>query len=580
MPVLAGGLLLAGCGGSGTPGGPSSSAVSQGEMEGEVLRIAALPKAEREMALAAAGSRIWDGLMAHSGMSEALVEDELADLDRAVARLVGQVASTRDELDSAQDGAGRQDEEADRDGESSRAARASRGQRSNPGAVAAGGRAADGPKLPSGGALVGGFGELRAVAGGLPALTDQDAPVRAPFADGEATISGDRGKGVFESSRDLREGDVRLQMDNRLEVVACPDPDGRFTASGSVDAKVSSADSRSGGRAEVAFTMAGQVDDDARLVSVDAQTRLQMADYLPDSGFSAFLDVTVGSRFTDFGAESPQPGQGVRTKTVVNRTGGKGVDSALTQAYTDLAGTVGASLSIEVADAARKGWESGRCVTLEPATQPQGTTGLKPSATVTVTADPRSRIDGQPVGGTVVAQLASGGDSVAPAGEKVPAVAVFTYTAPAEKDASGRVELEARSKRGVATAGLSFDTKAASSYTINETLPSVPAGITLKGRACSLSKPFTVQASGDVIGPIKFRPTSETGGRWSFKGKVGNAPLTVVGSGRYKVAGDPSGGTGTLDFTFTLTIKIPVVGDQTNGGPASLRLTPTTACSE
>lgn len=118
------------------------------------------------------------------------------------------------------------------------------------------------------------------------------------------------------------------------------------------------------------------------------------------------------------------------------------------------------------------------------------------------------------------------------------------------------------------------------SYTIKGRLPSVPSGITLTGKACSLTEPFTLRADGDIVGPVKFRPNRETGGTWAFKGKVGNADLTVLGSGAYRITLAADASTGTLDFDFELTIKIPTVGDQTNSSPVSLPLTPTAACSK
>lgn len=95
---------------------------------------------------------------------------------------------------------------------------------------------------------------------------------------------------------------------------------------------------------------------------------------------------------------------------------------------------------------------------LEPTTDPAKRKGLEPSDAVSITAAPRSKVDGGPVGGTVTATL-NGDSSVDPAGSKVKADARFAYVAPAEKDKSASVSLEARSKRGVAKAELAFDTK-------------------------------------------------------------------------------------------------------------------------
>lgn len=117
-------------------------------------------------------------------------------------------------------------------------------------------------------------------------------------------------------------------------------------------------------------------------------------------------------------------------------------------------------------------------------------------------------------------------------------------------------------------------------FEISGTVESQPSGITLAGNTCSLTAPFRVQTNGDIIGTIRFRPRDETGGSWSYRGVVGNAPeLSVDGSGSYTVDLAEDDRSGTIDFDFRLTVRIPVVGDQTNGAPASLGLTAIEPCS-
>ena len=184
-------------------------------------------------------------------------------------------------------------------------------------------------------------------------------------------------------------------------------------------------------------------------------------------------------------------------------------------------------------EAAKKGWESGRCVALEPTTSPGKRTGLKPSTAVTITAAPRSKIDGAATGGTVTATL-NGASSVDPAGSKVPADATFAYVAPGEKDKSATVSLEARSKRGVAKASVAFDTKAGG-YALKGSIPTAPGGTRITGATCDVTQPFTAESSGDMVGTITFTPTDDVSGKVAFKGRVGNAPLKITGKGTYVV---------------------------------------------
>jgi len=87
-----------------------------------------------------------------------------------------------------------------------------------------------------------------------------------------------------------------------------------------------------------------------------------------------------------------------------------------------------------------------------------------------------------------------------------------------------------------------------------------------------------VDTAGDVIGTASFTPKSAIAGTVTFKGKVGNAPLAMAGTGTYTLEAPQGSGTGTLSITWKLTIKIPYVGDQTRRGPATLTLTPTSSC--
>ncbi len=118
------------------------------------------------------------------------------------------------------------------------------------------------------------------------------------------------------------------------------------------------------------------------------------------------------------------------------------------------------------------------------------------------------------------------------------------------------------------------------SYAISGSIPSVPSGITLKGKACSLEKRFNVETTGDYVGSFSFRPNRETGGTYAYKGRVSNAPLSVTGSGAYTVTLSGDASTASLDFTFDSTIHIPTVGPQSGSAPVHLDLTAIPPCSD
>jgi hypothetical protein len=258
----------------------------------------------------------------------------------------------------------------------------------------------------------------------------------------------------------------------------------------------------------------------------------------------------------------------------VNRTGGS-VAPGFAEDQAKWSTFTAAMLQDKAVEAAKKGWESGRCVVLEPTTSPGKRTGLKPSTAVTITAAPRSKIDGAATGGTVTATL-NGASSVDPAGSKVPADATFAYVAPGEKDKSATVALEARSKRGVAKASVAFDTKAGG-FALKGSIPTAPGGTRITGATCDVTQPFTAESSGDMVGTITFTPTDDVSGKVAFKGRVGNAPLKITGKGTYVVNVPPGSDSGTLDWTWSVTTYTPL-GNRTGSGPVTLTMTPSATC--
>ncbi len=109
--------------------------------------------------------------------------------------------------------------------------------------------------------------------------------------------------------------------------------------------------------------------------------------------------------------------------------------------------------------------------------------------------------------------------------------AEFTYDAPGERDKSGTVQLEARSKRGVAKATIQFDTKQAGYIASGGTT------VTFTGTIPDLAAPFTLAGTGPGFTvEFSFTPTSAAAGSLSYAGSGGGATLT--GSGTYTITGD------------------------------------------
>lgn len=240
-------------------------------------------------------------------------------------------------------------------------------------------------------------------------------------------------------------GGLLAKLKTHFDVRACPDAQGVFVVNAKVETSMTKSGGATGQKSTLDVSVTGHVNDDAELVYSDVDTRMEMADFTNRKG--AYVDFNLKYAI----GTSPRPSSGT-----VNRTGGQMTDAFANDAY-----AMGKIMSMVIAfaltDAAETAWKSGRCVTLDPTTDPAKRTGLQPSTSVAITAAPRSKIDGGPVGGSVKGSL-SGEGALAPSGTKVPADASFTYTTASTADKAGTVSLEARSKRGVAKAGLNFDT--------------------------------------------------------------------------------------------------------------------------
>ena len=537
VALVSGVVLLAAC--SSSPTG-SSSSPSDGDPVAQLTAVAALTPDEREAQLRTLSADVERQLVTLSGL-----EKELGGPEKATAAYTAMTAAMVTEV---------------------------RKRTAAPGFVGKfGGLARSGDTPSLGGMMFGGWIAAQLGTEGIVSGTNDFKPdaklVHDVTTDASGTITRDGSVSTAGMDFDIETtaNGVTGKMRVKIEVKPCPDATGTFTAHISISASATSTGGRVGSNTTTDVTITGHVDDDAKLVGYDTVATTQAAEF--GSGSNKWAEYTATTSWT---------GSNVTAATrTFGRTSGA-VTPKFQQDWAQTGNLTEYMVTKSALEAAQKAWESGRCVALVPTLSPDKRSGLEPSTSVTITAAPRSKVDGAPAGGTVTATL-SGDTSVDPSGSKVKADATFTYVAPGEKDKSASVALEARSKRGVAKASVDFDTKPGS-YEVTGTMPSAPSGTTFTGTICGAEKPFTVQTSGDMVGTASFRPKSATAGTVTFTGKVGNAPLAMVGKGTYTLTPPPGSGTGTLAITWKLTIKIPYVGDQTRSGPATLTLTPTSRC--
>lgn len=329
---------------------------------------------------------------------------------------------------------------------------------------------------------------------------------------------------------------VTTKFKVNIMVLPCPDVDGRFQATAKVDISATAGSVGQTGTLDVSLD--GQVNDNAELASSDIGYRMQWADFAGGKG--QFIDLS--------GSYSGDKSNGVN----VNRTGGTLTAAHVTSAV-GLGSLLGIFFAIKLGEAAQKGWQSGRCVQLDAKASP-GPKGLEPSSTSTITAAPRSKIDGGQVGGTVTAKLTAGGASVDPMASPVPADATMTYTAPDQPNQSGTVSLEARSKRGVAKAEIVFETGGAA-YLIVGGLEDWQVSQVV----CDVMQPFvlagdigTMQLSGGLSGTYEFNGmfNSHYTGTYEITLPPGpGVPGSMIGAGSGTVANQA--GSGSENYVVT-----------------------------
>lgn len=544
--ALLAGLLATGCGGGGESGAAapatSKSDAAADPLGAEAERIAALSGEERDEAAGELAGDLWDALLEESGVGEALGPEGRRELDTALADLAGgseELAAMADERPA---------------GFSVRGASV-RGRVF----AAEGRRAADGPGYSSVGGLMIGYMETTLAAEGVVSATNDGSTGKETLADGAVTVGAEQGRVTFESHHDKSFDAGRVELADKLRIAVCPDADGRFEAKGRVDARITATAGGAGGRAEIDITVTGRIDDDARLVETDTELRVQMSDYVQGQS-GAFLDVSVGFHSSDFSGATPNTV--VASGGKVNRAAGRRLDGERAKAYAQSGILLAQAIALEAIDAARNGWESGRCVDLRTTTSPGRKKGLRPSTVVTITADPRSKLDGAATGGTVRASL-EGKQSLDPDGSKQPAPATLTYKAPEKRDDSGTVALEARSRRGVGRASLGFDTRRRGYRASGG-----GNGLTVSGEVGDVAEPFEIQGTfpgGKAT--FSYTPTSETGGSVSYEGGGGGA--TMSGTGTYTITGEEGG---PLSLTQTVSGCVDIGGCRTT--TETITLTP------
>lgn len=490
-------VVLAGCSTASDSGGP----VATNDLAAEVSALQALPPEEQESQLRTQSADVEGQMLALSGLQEELGGPEQAQVAYS-AMTTALVRRTTQ----------------------------SRGTSGLMGRFGAAVGLAEPPSL--GGMIFAGWMIGALAAEGIVSSTNDAKPGAEPVRDVRNDNGGSSASSVvheaslestsIDATVETTAGGVTGTLRFKMTINPCPDAAGVFTAKASMTTSATTGGGRTGSNSSVDIALTGRVDDDARLAGYDITTTSQAAEF--GSGNNVWAEVTDTISFAG--------GEVTGASRTFGRSAGN-VPEGFGAQWANLGQLFALMVSNQMLSAAQKGWESGRCVALDPTTDPGKRTGLAPGASVTILAAPRSKVDGRPTGGTVTATLA-GGTSVDPAGSKVSADARFAYLAPGERDKSATVSLEARSRRGVAKATIDFDTRPPA-YTA-----SGQDEVTFSGTVASITAPFTVD--GTFPGgraTFRFDGASEDGGTLRIAGGGSGARLT--GRGTYTVSEGENG---------------------------------------
>jgi hypothetical protein len=389
--------------------------------------------------------------------------------------------------------------------------------------------------------LLTGLGVSAAVGGsngaeqGAPAQTFTKKDSSASISS-EMTMTGTVETATFDMSMTSTDKDVTGTMHLKGTVNPCPDVGGRFTAK--VTADISGASSSEGGNlaSTVDISLQGLVDDNADVIGYETTTNTKAKS--GSRGQIADVSATIqrnGDTLTVTGAKDN------------GASGGKAGEAAQ---WTTLGVLTEGMVVNTVMEGIKKAIESGRCVKLNAPTTPAKTTRLPVSSTVSISAQPRSKVDGKPTGGSVTGTL-NGGAALDPASTKVPADATFTYTAPDKEDERATVLLEARSLRGVGKAEIPMDTKKIHGFVIAETVGMYH----YEGKVCgSIVGPWTIKYKLEGFPQLKGRGTYSI--TFPQEPEAGNETASVSGSGTEKGSIVAVGLPGGVRFNAPITAKL------------------------
>jgi hypothetical protein len=346
-----------------------------------------------------------------------------------------------------------------------------------------------------------------------------------------------------------------LEAGSKVSIVGdlCPGPDGKveFTIKASSKGRAGS-----GGSAIYDQNLEARV-----VATVDDNANIANADYEAKQG----TRTTGGGRqvYMESSASANAPGDGFGPGGI-QLTNGKWIrtSSQATNADVPLANQNllrAVILGYGALHGARDHWQEGNCIKIQ-ATSPGR---VKPGATSNIPVAVNHTKDGSSVRAKVTVALA-GGKSITPA--VIPhAPGDVTHVAPSDRKSRMKITLTATSRRGKDNLELDLST-GGQAFLAEGGLDDFHGA----GTICDIAAPFTIEGSGNVV---KFVPTSEKGGNYSYAGNMSG--FAVFGNGTYTVKYEGDVPVGIIG-TGKGSVKTPM-GVHSNVGTEKYTLSPSNA---
>ena len=328
------------------------------------------------------------------------------------------------------------------------------------------------------------------------------------------------------------------ETSGKVTVDLCPDENGVVA----LELSLGSRSSLFGGgmQYKVDLTATGHADDNGQLTDIDLGVDGSLATQpltgngalgtepmFLETGFEQSIDMVGGST-------TPT------THTIARTRYSSHVDGRFAEIAVSLI-MLGRKAAVAALHRAEQKWTTGYCLAITVPEVTGSSRQVDPGSVTPFTAVVKHKFETAELRVPVTATLASGAVSVTPSGTKVPAPAAFRYKAPGDLDKTATVNLETRSKRGIATLTVEFRTGLAAYRASWEDQGTVWSGI-----VCGLDRPFTITVvtpGGDLTMPFAFAPSSPAGGTVTFD--VTKYGTHWTGSGPYAVKAT---GTGQLSL--------------------------------